>query len=111
VAVLLFVYGIANTVQESRSPRVPHPTLEEPKCGHPRQAGRGHLSGAGRRGRGGGHRNTAAVATVSASRLRPYADLDVAIATGDPRPCARWGGFNPCRRLGRRQPPQVGAEL
>ena len=28
-----------------------------------------------------------------------YVDLDVAIATGDPRPCARWGGFNPCRRL------------
>lgn len=28
-----------------------------------------------------------------------YADLDIAIATGDPRPCDRWGGFNPCRRL------------
>ena len=27
------------------------------------------------------------------------ADLDIAIATGDPRACARWGGFNPCRRL------------
>ena len=27
------------------------------------------------------------------------ADLDLALATGDPSPCARWGGFNPCRVL------------
>ena len=27
------------------------------------------------------------------------ADLDVALATGNPRPLERWGGLNPCRRL------------
>ena len=44
------------------------------------------------------------------------ADLDVALATGNPRPLERWGGLNPCRRLvislrRRADPPAAGVPI